>query len=127
MLSRVGGSSKRLWTSTCFHHHQTRSLRLSKDLNALSPLDSSRINLTARRYRSWRAALGSFGFSNQKNEGFGNVSDGEEDAVKAAILEKALKGRQPSDLMLRCMCAYLIWLVSLIVFPCIRYDSRRSR
>lgn len=29
-------------------------------------------------------------------------SDGQEEAAKAAILEKAMKGRQQTDLMLRC-------------------------
>jgi magnesium transporter len=30
------------------------------------------------------------------------MSDEQEDAAKAAILEKVMKGRQPTDLMLRC-------------------------
>ena len=30
------------------------------------------------------------------------LSDEQEDAAKAAILEKVMKGRQPTDLMLRC-------------------------
>ncbi|KZT36477.1 cora-domain-containing protein [Sistotremastrum suecicum HHB10207 ss-3] len=35
-------------------------------------------------------------------EPFSELPDGEEDAARAAILEKALKSRQPSDFMLRC-------------------------
>lgn len=33
---------------------------------------------------------------------FNGLSDEQEDAAKAAILEKVMKGRQPTDLMLRC-------------------------
>jgi hypothetical protein len=33
---------------------------------------------------------------------FNGLSDGEEDAAKAVILDKVMKGRQPTDLMLRC-------------------------
>ena len=49
---------------------------------------------------SWRSWLA--GAPRAGRENFTNVSDGEEDAAKAAILEKAFKGRQPTDLMLRC-------------------------
>ncbi|KAI0938491.1 hypothetical protein AcW1_010255 [Taiwanofungus camphoratus] len=35
-------------------------------------------------------------------EPFSEPSDGQEEAAKVAILEKAMKGRQPADLMLRC-------------------------
>lgn len=31
--------------------------------------------------------------------------ENQEDIAKAAILEKVMKGRQPTDLMLRCECA----------------------
>jgi hypothetical protein len=36
------------------------------------------------------------------------LSDEQEDAAKAAILEKVMKGRQPTDLMLRCESILLI-------------------
>jgi len=35
------------------------------------------------------------------------VPDGQEDLTKAAILEKVMKGRQPTDLMLRCASLFL--------------------
>jgi hypothetical protein len=35
---------------------------------------------------------------------FNPISDSQEEAAKAAILEKVMKGRQPTDLMLRCEC-----------------------
>lgn len=35
------------------------------------------------------------------------TSDGQEEAAKAAILEKAMKGRQQTDLMLRCTCSLI--------------------
>ncbi|KAI0790465.1 Mg2+ transporter protein cora-like protein [Abortiporus biennis] len=38
----------------------------------------------------------------KKNDQCNEPSDGEEEAAKAAILDKAMKGRQPTDLMLRC-------------------------
>jgi hypothetical protein len=53
---------------------------------------------------------------NQKNEGFGNVSDGEEERIRDAILDKALKGRQPSDLMLRCSYPIVKSKISLTYF-----------
>jgi len=40
--------------------------------------------------------------SRKPSEPNSEPSDGQEEAVKAAILEKAMKGRQPADLMLRC-------------------------
>lgn len=36
------------------------------------------------------------------SDSFSSPSEGQEEMVKAALLEKALKGRQPTDLMLRC-------------------------
>jgi magnesium transporter len=96
MLSRVGEASRRIWISTCSHQY------FSIHRWTLPGQNLSIGTTLIRRNKSWKAALGSFGWANQKNDGFGNVSDNEEDAVRAAILDKALKGRQPSDLMLRC-------------------------
>ncbi|EMD34734.1 hypothetical protein CERSUDRAFT_116927 [Gelatoporia subvermispora B] len=49
------------------------------------------------RHLSWLPKL-----SKRPSEPYTEPSDGQEEAVKAAILEKAMKGRQPTDLMLRC-------------------------
>ncbi|KAK7676354.1 hypothetical protein QCA50_011767 [Cerrena zonata] len=38
----------------------------------------------------------------RSNDQFDGPSDGPEEATKVAILERAMKGRQPADLMLRC-------------------------
>ena len=38
----------------------------------------------------------------QAHDHFNGPSDGQEEAAKVAILEKVMKGRQPTDLMLRC-------------------------
>jgi hypothetical protein len=51
---------------------------------------------------SWRSWLAKSSSQAQAKDSFTNISDGEEDAAKAAILEKAFKGRQPTELMLRC-------------------------
>lgn len=39
----------------------------------------------------------------RSSEPFSPASDGQDEAGRAAILEKVMKGRQPADLMLRCM------------------------
>lgn len=44
-------------------------------------------------------------------EPFSEPSDGQEEAAKVAILEKAMKGRQPADLMLRCESACALVLI----------------
>ena len=38
----------------------------------------------------------------KQNGQFDGPSDDHEEAAKVAMLEKAMKGRQPTDLMLRC-------------------------
>ncbi|KAF9450228.1 cora-domain-containing protein [Macrolepiota fuliginosa MF-IS2] len=40
--------------------------------------------------------------SHPRSSDFAGVSDGHEDLARAAILDKVMKGRQPTDLMLRC-------------------------
>jgi hypothetical protein len=50
------------------------------------------------RLATWKA------YSSELN----GLSDGQEEAAKVAILEKVMKGRQPTDLMLR--CTYLLSL-----------------
>ncbi|GJE86613.1 CorA family magnesium transporter [Phanerochaete sordida] len=41
-------------------------------------------------------------FRTKQEEQFNSPSDNQEEAARVAILEKAMKGRQPTDLMLRC-------------------------
>jgi len=44
--------------------------------------------------------------SHSRAKEFAEVPDNEEDAARAAILDKVMKGRQPTELMLRCeFCA----------------------
>lgn len=40
--------------------------------------------------------------SNPRSSDASDVPDGQEDLTNAAILDKVMKGRQPTDLMLRC-------------------------
>lgn len=56
--------------------------------------------LTGRRGLSWLPKLG-VGLRPQ-HEQFNGPMDNQEEAAKVAILEKAMKGRQPTDLKLRC-------------------------
>jgi hypothetical protein len=53
------------------------------------------------RHISWTPKL------NPRPVEFNGLSDEQEDAAKAAILEKVMKGRQPTDLMLRCKLSLL--------------------
>ena len=41
-------------------------------------------------------------FSFKQQDTFNGPLDNQEEAAKVAILEKAMKGRQPTDLLLRC-------------------------
>ncbi|OBZ78278.1 Mitochondrial inner membrane magnesium transporter LPE10 [Grifola frondosa] len=50
------------------------------------------------RHMSWLHKLN----LRRHNEPYNEPSDGLEEAAKVALLEKAMKGRQPTDLMLRC-------------------------
>lgn len=52
---------------------------------------------TSCRHWSWFPK-----FNQKSNEHYNEPSDLQEEAAKAAILEKAMKGRQPADLLLRC-------------------------
>jgi hypothetical protein len=51
---------------------------------------------TNRRHISWSFK------SQPRPTGFYEVPDNEEDAARIAILNKVMKGRQPTDLILRC-------------------------
>jgi magnesium transporter len=48
------------------------------------------------RHLSWLSK------TNSKSVEFSGFSESQEEVAKAAILEKVMKGRQPTDLMLRC-------------------------
>ena len=52
---------------------------------------------TNRRHISWSFR------SQPRYTGFNEVPDNEEDVARIAILNKVMKGRQPTDLILRCM------------------------
>jgi hypothetical protein len=59
--------------------------------------------------RSWSLSplihVSRFATLNSQSAEFNGLSDGQEEAAKIAILEKVMKGRQPTDLMLRCTFA----------------------
>ncbi|EJD05505.1 cora-domain-containing protein [Fomitiporia mediterranea MF3/22] len=57
------------------------------------------VNHVQSRQMSW---LGRLLRTRRDSEAFAAVSDGQDEAARSAILEKVMKGRQPSDLMLRC-------------------------
>lgn len=61
----------------------------------LDPRRHSGIRVEARQMSWTKLNLG----TDQFDDG---PSDGQEEAAKTALLEKAMKGRQPTDLMLRC-------------------------
>jgi magnesium transporter len=42
-------------------------------------------------------------FGSKADDQCDDPMDNQEEATRAAILDKAMKGRQPTDLMLRCM------------------------
>jgi len=71
-------------------HHGGVSGRLHKRTNTAVS------NCTGVRFISWSPR------PNQRPVEFNDLSDGQEEAAKTAILEKVMKGRQPTDLMLRC-------------------------
>ena len=67
------------------------------------------------RRMSWVAR-----FRGQAQEPFDNLSDGQDEAARAAIMEKVMQGRQPTDLMLRCKVSPLIQtFLSLYSYFCI--------
>lgn len=67
----------------------TRSLHHNfRTSNSVPPRNS--------RYISWSFK------SQSRSAEFTDVPDNEEDVARAAILDKVMKGRQPTDLMLRC-------------------------
>ena len=55
-------------------------------------------HLTNRRHISWSFK------SQPRPTGFNELPDNEEDVARIAILNKVMKGRQPTDLILRCKC-----------------------
>ena len=71
---------------------------------------------------SW---LGRLFRGSQTSEQFSAVPDGQDDAARSAILEKVMKGRQPSDLMLRCV--YMLLPQSLRADATSRHYTQRRR
>lgn len=51
-----------------------------------------------------------------------DLSERQEEAAKAAILEKVMKGRQPTDLMLRCECQLETFQGLFLIYN--RYNPR---
>ncbi|KAG8964118.1 magnesium ion transporter [Tulasnella sp. 419] len=95
--SRLHTSITPLQTTSCFST-SSRHPRLPSITSVLRTksghLDlDRRIQYGSRRHLSW------VGRRSPVRDG---PSDGEEEAARAAILEKALKTRQPTDLLLRC-------------------------
>ena len=54
------------------------------------------MQLVGLRRLSWMSK------TNSRSAEFDGFSDSQEEEAKAAILDKVMKGRQPTDLMLRC-------------------------
>lgn len=59
---------------------------------------SRRIHATAKSHMSWMPKFG----PHKQYDQFSGPMDNQEEATKVAILDKVMKGRQPTDLMLRC-------------------------
>lgn len=87
------------FSQNCVPFNHARSLPNSASLLDRSPLGLPRHSFAhvAQRRLFWsqKSTL-------QAQEHFNGPSDGQEEAAKVAILEKVMKGRQPTDLMLRC-------------------------
>lgn len=73
-----------------------------------SPSESLRGGCASERNMSM---LNHFYPGTRRSESFSSLSDGDDEAARAAILEKLMKGRQPSDLMLRCPCRFTFLIV----------------
>ena len=74
---------------------------LKHSIHHLSAGDYPRLRRTATSPHAVRAIARHISWSPRSVESKG-LSDEQEDAAKAAILDKVMKGRQPTDLMLRC-------------------------
>jgi hypothetical protein len=90
-------------TSTSFRPHPVKTHSYSR-LCSWAPSALGRIrtcprprnpNFGALRAIAWAAKM-------KAQHEFNGPGDGQEEAAKAAILDKVMKGRQPTDLMLRC-------------------------
>lgn len=82
---------------------------------------------TETLWRSAEVRVGRLGLPRRFNAWVqrGFLSDGDDEAARSAILENALKGRQPTDLMLRCPSTFLSrWLYSHLYA---RHRPRRRR
>lgn len=95
--------------SSSYALHASRSaakLKPPPPLPHSFPNDARRHTLTPAlrrvltRHFSWAKLFNGKAYERQDEP-----SDGQDDAARAAILEKVMKGRQPTDLMLRCESA----------------------
>ena len=100
-------SLARSGTSQTLHGHTSSTLRLCQSraggvlsLNERRSFSRIPAQINSRRYLSWLPKLGT-GLRPQHDQ-FNGPMDNQEEAAKVAILEKAMKGRQPTDLKLRC-------------------------
>ena len=92
------------------HAQFSRSRAASLKSHTVRALDVGRYNSeqcathTPSRQMSWVSRL----FSRRRSgEPFSHISDGQDEAARAAILAQLMKGRQPSDLMLRCTLGFI--------------------
>lgn len=93
------------------HTPQLQRCHSSSSYRRLSCLSQNRAHILAARnpvtwnrpiytrQMSWLKKFTGFG---RGAESFSPISDGHDEAARSAILEKVMKGRQPTDLMLRC-------------------------
>jgi hypothetical protein len=82
----------RLWTHT--HSRARNASLLVSDHPSRSLVDF--IESRGHRHISWTNKI------NSRPVEFNGLSDEQEEAAKATILDRVMKGRQPTDLMLRC-------------------------
>jgi magnesium transporter len=105
------GSTAKVYVSHSFL--TSRAYHITDNALALSSVSSRRVYSNACVQSSGRrdqVSLQSIGLrhlswiSKTKNKSveFNDFSESQEEEAKAAILEKVMKGRQPTDLMLRC-------------------------
>lgn len=120
LANHVNGASRRTASSgsfRCFASHPAFCPAKNVSWPPLSraTIDPQRgvSNGTAFRYFRWRPW-------SEPLDGTEPLTEAEEQVAKSAILDKVMKGRQPTDLMLRCASPF-------VQMPCHKFISRRHR
>jgi hypothetical protein len=102
-----------------YHAYLLRSVRSHCILSRKTisgPIPTPPGNQLGTRYFGWSFR------SQPRSSDSSSTSEGQDNLTKAAILESVMKGRQPTDLMLRCASLFAIIMTSYSMF--FRYYPR---